>query len=291
MRVFVGETLSCAVLDSGCSQTVCGKAWLDCYTDSLINENVIKAKPSTSAFKFGNGPPLMSEKKVVIPVVIGSKQVNLETDVIDADIPLLLSKGAMKKAYTVLNFNEDTVSMFREEHKLVKTSSGHYAIPLTTSRKIANSEDTYDVSKSYCFLTTNRNSRKEKGSMVRKLHQQLCHCCSNKLKQLIKTSKLWKYDDEIVQLVDEISSTCDIYKKYKKAPLRHVVGLPLATKFTHTVAMDLITIHQGVWILHLVDIFSRLILILVTLKDFWPIMVASLPTRSIERYVQPLTLK
>ena len=56
MRVFVGETLSCAVLDSGCTQTVCGKTCLDCYTDSLMDENVIAEKPSTSAFKFGNVP-------------------------------------------------------------------------------------------------------------------------------------------------------------------------------------------------------------------------------------------
>ena len=51
----------------------------------------------------------MSEKNVVIPVVIGSKKVNVETDVIDADIPLLMSKVDMKRAETVLNFNEDTV--------------------------------------------------------------------------------------------------------------------------------------------------------------------------------------
>ena len=136
MKVFVGETLSCAVLDSGCTQTVCGRKWLDCYTDSLIDEDIIKEKPSTAAFKFGKGEPVMSEKKVIIPVVIGSKKVNLETDVIDADIPLLMSKAAMKKAETVLNFNEDSVTMFGEQQHLLKTSSGHYAIPLTIKEKL-----------------------------------------------------------------------------------------------------------------------------------------------------------
>ena len=57
--------------------------------------------------------------------------------------------------------------------------------------------------------------------------------------------------------MDEISSKCDVCKMYKKTPLRPVVGLPLASEFNHTVAMDLITIQQGVWILHLVDVFSR----------------------------------
>ena len=70
-------------------------------------------------------------------------------------------------------------------------------------------------------------------------------------------SELWQNDDEVLNLVDEISSKCDICKEYKKAPLRPVVGLPLANEFNHTVAMDLITIPQGGWILHLVDVFSR----------------------------------
>ena len=159
---------------------------------------------------------------MVIPVVIGSKKVNLETDVIDADIPLLMSKVAMKRAETVLNFNEDTVSMFSEEQQLLKMSSGHYAIPLTTSRKVADSENTFDVSKTCCFLTTSSGSRREKESMV------ICHCSSNKLKQLIKMSELWQNDDEVLNLVDEISSKCDTCKKYKKALLTLVVGLPLA---------------------------------------------------------------
>ncbi len=257
MKVFVGETLSCAVLDSGCTQTVCGRKWLDCYTDSLIDENIIKEKPSTAAFKFGNGEPVMSEKKVIIPAVIGSKKVNLETDVIDADIPLLMSKAAMKKAETVLNFNEDSVTMFGEQQQLLKTSSGHYAIPLTKSRKVVDSKNHPNANKECCFVAINPTTRKEKESMVDKLHRQFCNCNSSKLKQLIKSSRLWKDDPEVLNIVDEISSKCDACKMYKKTPLRPVVGLPLASEFNHTVAMDLITMQQGVWILHSVDVFLR----------------------------------
>ena len=100
MKVFVEETLSCAVLDSGCTQTVCGRQWLECYRDSLSNEDIIEEKPSTAAFKFGSGKTIMSTTKLVIPADIGSKEVNLETDVIDVDIPLLMSKGVMRKADT-----------------------------------------------------------------------------------------------------------------------------------------------------------------------------------------------
>ena len=256
MRVFVGETLSCAVLDSGCTQTVCGRKWLECYRDSLSNEDIVEEKPSTVAFKFGSGKPVTSTKRTVILAVIGSKEVNLETDMIDVDIPLLMSKSAMKKAETVLNFNEDCVTMFGEQQPLLKTSSGHYAIPITTSRKVADSEANQNLSEEYCLLTSDVKTRKEKECVVKR-HRQFCHCSSHRLKQLMKTSGLWKDDSEIINIVDEVSNKCDICKVYKKTPLRPTGGLPLASEFHHTVAMDLITIQQGVWILHMIDVFSR----------------------------------
>ena len=98
MKVFVGETLSSAVLNSGSTQTVHGRKWLHCYTDSLINEDIIKKKTFTAAIKFVNGEPVPSETKLIIPAIIWCKKGSLETDLIDTKIPLLISKAAMKKA-------------------------------------------------------------------------------------------------------------------------------------------------------------------------------------------------
>ena len=39
MDTIIGETLSMAVIDSGCTKTVCGQEWLDCYLQSLSNED------------------------------------------------------------------------------------------------------------------------------------------------------------------------------------------------------------------------------------------------------------
>ena len=136
IKVFVGETLNCAVLDSGCSQTVCRKDWLKCFEESLDDGLQIREKASNSTFKFGNGGPVGSLKKVFLPVSIGKQDIELEADVVDTDIPLLLSKNAMKKSSTVIDFTKDTAVMFGEEQKLIKTPSGHYAIPLTNKRKL-----------------------------------------------------------------------------------------------------------------------------------------------------------
>ena len=58
-------------------------------------------------------------------------------------------------------------------------------------------------------------------------------------------------------MVHEVSSNCDTCKRYRKRNLKPIVSLPLASQFNHTVAMDLITYKQVVWILHLIDLFSR----------------------------------
>ncbi len=70
---FVGETLSCAVLDSGCTQTVCGESWLQCYKDTLSVEELetLVESPSETRFKFGDGKVIKSEKRVVIlPILV-----------------------------------------------------------------------------------------------------------------------------------------------------------------------------------------------------------------------------
>ena len=91
---FVGETLNAAVLDSGCTGTVCGKLRLDCYIDSLSKEDskLIEERPTSTRFKFGDGRVVQASRKVIIPAYIGDMKVNIETDVVSDDLPLLLSK-------------------------------------------------------------------------------------------------------------------------------------------------------------------------------------------------------
>ena len=39
METLIGETLSMTVLDSGCTKTVCGETWLNCYLKTLSDED------------------------------------------------------------------------------------------------------------------------------------------------------------------------------------------------------------------------------------------------------------
>ena len=53
-----------------------------------------------------------------IPVVIGSKQFTLNTDVVPNDIPLLLSKKSMKTANMTLDFKNDSTIIFGKPEQL-----------------------------------------------------------------------------------------------------------------------------------------------------------------------------
>ena len=95
-----------ALLDSGCTKTVCRNVWLQYYLDTLSEDDLSRVviKPGKNMFKFGDSKMIKSTKIMHIPVRLAGVPVMLTTDVIDYDIPLLLSKETMKKANTQIYF-------------------------------------------------------------------------------------------------------------------------------------------------------------------------------------------
>ena len=114
---FVGETLNHAVLHSRCTKTVCGISWLDNYLETLSPEDKEKVveKQSEMKFKFGDGETADSLKSVIIPAQIGNSVIMIQTDVTSNELPLLLSKDAMKKANTKIDFTNDKINILGQE--------------------------------------------------------------------------------------------------------------------------------------------------------------------------------
>ena len=101
------ETFNIAITDSGCTKTVCGELWFQYYIDSLSDSDKDKISIDRSNyFKFGNSKFIRSNSLVTIPVFIGSIQAKLIADVIDYEIPLLLSKDSMEKMIKWLCFKK-----------------------------------------------------------------------------------------------------------------------------------------------------------------------------------------
>ena len=95
MQQLSQETINCAILHCGCVKTVCGQLWLDLYTETITDEEkrMITEEKSSTRFRFGvGGPVYISERKVKFPAVLGKKKVTIETDIINCELPILLSK-------------------------------------------------------------------------------------------------------------------------------------------------------------------------------------------------------
>lgn len=133
LQTLVKESRGCAVLDTGCSTTVCGSSWLSCYLDELSDYERadIKEENSSSTFTFGDGVTVSSLKRVTLPCYIGDMRATICTDVVNCNIPLLMSKCSMKKAKMCLVFANDTVKICGKIIHLKSTSSGHYVLPLS----------------------------------------------------------------------------------------------------------------------------------------------------------------
>ena len=143
-----------AVLDSACSVTVCGENWLNNYMQSLskCDRRKVQQKSSRTAFKFGGGRMLKSEGEYWLPVVIAGKEVTVRTEVVKFDIPLLLSREAMKKAGVKIDLGKDTVTIFGEDQVLKITSSGHCCVPIGRGVPIGREEVVSDK-----LYKTNKN--------------------------------------------------------------------------------------------------------------------------------------
>lgn len=242
------DARNCAVLDSACSSTVCGEIWLDNYLSSLnqLNKKKIKHTPSQKIFKFGGGERLKSKGEYRIPAVIAGKDVWIKTNVVGSDIPLLLSRSAMKTAGVKMDMENDTANIFGKDIALNLTTSGHYCIPVDRAEEIP----VEDV----CSVKLEEMDNKDRYKTLVKLHRQFAHPPLQKLKALLKDAGLWK--DDYRDQLEEIDRKCDLCKRYAKTPARPVVGMPMASHFNETVAMDLKQ-WNGRWILHIIDMWSR----------------------------------
>ena len=138
------ESLGTAVIDTACTRTVCGEKWFNNFVENMRESDRYKMKiiPSRKVFKFGDGKTVKSCKSALIPVIIGHKNCDIQTEVVKADIPLLLSKESLQKAETILDLKNDRAIMFGKPVQLELTSTGHYCISIS-GEKYFSGENVY----------------------------------------------------------------------------------------------------------------------------------------------------
>ena len=208
---------------------------------------------SSVPFRFGDAPVVRSIYKVVIPMKIADTNCTIECEVVDRNIPLLLSKSSPKKAQTIIDLKHDHVSMFGKKLDVFQTTSGHYAIPLKPQDS--------DVSNEVLTTFTEKLDTSSDASVLKdfkKLPLQFGHVSAEKLLSLIESSNNGaKLSQKLKLSAKKVPEECDACIKFAKPKNRPVVGFSHAKSFTDVVAMHLHQLEHNLWYLHMMDLFSR----------------------------------
>ena len=238
------------ILDTGCIRTVTGKTWMNNLIASMDPDTrkLIKIDRSSHGFKFGVGDAQRSLGKYIIPTKLGSSNFLLTTDVIETDIPCLLSKAAMVKSNMVIDMANNTIDMFNNKVDMVKVPSGHSAIVI----KPYNMEKRDEF---FSFVAVPENEKYDL-KRIRHIHEQLGHPSQTTMEVMFKTTNI--IDENIKSLITQIYKSCAICLIHRKTKARPKVSAPIAQNLNDTVCMDLkIWPKRGVIILYIIDVFSR----------------------------------
>ena len=262
----VHETLACGIVDSGCLKTCAGDSWVECYKETLTEEQMkeVVTKSSNTPFRFGDGEVVRAKSEVTLPARVGTKDVLIKTNVLDVELPLLLSKEALKRAKAVLDFSNNTLRFAGETINLRETSGGHYALPLCNRKRMLTGPNSPGKPKvklhPALVLAVNKGpllgeNEREIRKKTEKLHRQFSHCTATQLKNLLKSAGV--ADEQYDDIISDVSENCNVCLKYKKVKPRPVVGLPRGRYFNDIVAMDLKVLHPECKILHMIDMVTR----------------------------------
>ena len=242
--------MGCAVVDTGCNVNVCGKKWLEEYVDMLdeYEKGLIKEYRTDKCFRFGDGESMKAHKRMKIPGYIGKEKLEIETEVIMSDIPLLLSKTFMKELRVVIDLGDDRIHWKRGEIETLKiTSTGHYAIDISKGKNFENDMNFVR------YVMYTHGGEKAKGKAL-KLHRQFAHPSKERLIKLIKDAGI--RDKELEEELKKVGENCETCMQFKKAPSRPIVSMPMAKRFNEMISMDL-KIWKDKYFLVMIDMATR----------------------------------
>ena len=263
------------VLDTGCISTVGARKWMNKRIEKMSERSrkMMTVKPSSRVFRFGGGVTAKSLGLYTVPVNVGGKNTFLEMDIVDAPIPLLLSKQAMKKAGAVIDTRDDTILIFGKKIDLRTVQAGHYALPLKDwvheDKDVAEvmfeenlKDDEVEIAEEAKegteveILSVWAEDEDELMKQLTKVHNQLGHPNIKVFRRMIKISD--GFNKHVDKCINKLYEACITCMKHGKGKVRPKVCTPMSQEVNSTVAMDL-----KIWpkfntiILYMTCLFSR----------------------------------
>ena len=122
------------ITDTACARSVAGAGWMDaCLAEIRKNGGEPHFLPCKEAFKFGASKVFVANYGVLVGFRLGSHKLALKVAVVNGEVPLLISRGAMAKMGMVIDVSENRAT-FRaldvRDMQLTNTDTGHPAFPI-----------------------------------------------------------------------------------------------------------------------------------------------------------------
>ena len=250
------------LIDCACPTTVAGMEWVKSFISSLTEQDkkLVQVEASVRIYKFGGGERRNSLCTVQFPCHLANQNVHLKTEVIEADLPLLIGNSTLKKTGAALFFKSSQVEMMGNMVDMKETESGHYSINIQAPKRDCDFKEEV-----HCLVCDTKGlSLKE----VEKLHHYFGHVSVEKLEKLIKNAD--RLDDETKEHLREVKEKCTSCEKNKRSIPKPAVSLPRTQRFNQVVTLDLKEFKNSSkpehkYILYIIDMHTRL-----TVADFIP---------------------
>lgn len=235
-NLFDQDTVNLGIVDSGCPEAVAGLPWFKLYVDSRKQKENLSKVESSEKFQFGPGKVYDTKFKVKLPVKIGKLEEKMEVHIVDANVPFLFSGKQLERWDAEMKFRDKKMKfgVTGETHDIIKTKSGHYALPL-------NDEEGENELK-MIMLTNQTKVTKKKYSFkeLRKMHKILAHKPPEDLLKLFKDAgKEEKELKEISLKLNTLFKRCKTCNKFRRKEELPKTALPKATEMNEVVSIDL----------------------------------------------------
>ena len=253
-------------------------------------------KQSNKKYEFGGGEKTYSMGKVRLPIYVLDQDkrphiLHVWVEVVNQkNLPLLLGGKSLTNAGGTLCFKTLTLSLDWKNKRLClpvkQAGSGHFHLqffPMSEQedklliREMvdrANWTDsevkniiTYFATETSPDVTVLKAPEKLKNKKLNKaltkqqvirVHQSLGHAHRDKIKNMVKQTKL--YDDNTLKFIDELKN-CEVCAVEHNRPPKPKVALPRSSNFNHVVAIDLKENRRyknaPPYIFYMVDTFTR----------------------------------
>ena len=122
-----------ALVDCGASATVCGCGWIKAWCTSF---RISELPRSAKKFRFGDGHGCQSLGFIFLRASVQGRiagkwiPIGIQTDVVEGEVPLLLSLSSLGKLEGVINCTEQSLGTRCGEFQLTATNSGHLRLDL-----------------------------------------------------------------------------------------------------------------------------------------------------------------